>query len=351
MIAALLESNLADDYQLEAVGTSRGDRGVARFLAFPIALARLAWIFVRHRPAGVHVHTASWNSFPRKRVVVALAHSLRIPIVLQIHGGGFLDYIGERRGRERAVRRVLEASSAVIVLSDDMRQPLVAIAPGCSVWIVPNAVEIPPTSTRGLDSGRVVYAGRLVAEKGIPELLDASRAIAARTPSFTLVLAGDDVGQQLAEEIRGSLLETRVELRGWLDHAELDLLYAESSVFVLPSHVEAMPVALLEAMSHGLACVVTPVGAIPRIVSNGVNGVVVPVLDESALEDAMARVLSDHQLRQRLGDAARATIVESYSMTAAVRQLREVYTACGIRPQRSGRDAANTRSSNGQTGL
>jgi glycosyltransferase involved in cell wall biosynthesis len=326
MIAALLNSDLADHYQLEAVATSWGGRGVARLVAFPAALVRLVWIFIRNRPAGVHVHTASWNSFPRKRIVVSLAHSLRIPVILQVHGGGFLEYIGERQGRQRAVRRVLEKSSAVIVLSEALREPLLAIAPGCSIWVVPNAVEIPSAPTHGMDSARVVYAGRLVADKGIPELLDASRAIAARTPSFTLVMAGDDVGQRLAEKIRGSILETHVDLCGWLDPEALDRIYAQSSIFVLPSHMEAMPVALLEAMSHGLACVVTPVGAIPQIVSDGVNGVVVPVLDASALECAIARLLEDHCLRQCLGEAARATIVERYSMAAAVSKLRAIYT-------------------------
>ena len=332
MIAALVSSDLGDCYQLEAIGTSSGRRGVARLATFPAALARLLWIFVRRRPAGVHVHTASWNSFPRKRVVVALAHSMRIPVILQIHGGGFLDYIGERRSRERAVRRVLHSCAAVILLSEALREPLAAIAPECSVWVIPNAVDIPAAPTRGMDSGRVVFAGRPVAEKGIPELLCASRALAARVPSFRLVIAGDDVDRRLAEQIGGSLLETRVDLCGWLDHEGLDRVYANSSVFVLPSHVEAMPVALLEAMSHGLACVVTPVGAIPQIISDGANGVIVPVADAKALEESIGLLLANHDLRRRLGAHARSTIEEHYSMAGAVGQIREVYAACGIDP-------------------
>lgn len=330
MIAALLSSDLAAQYQLEAVGTSSGRRGVARLTAFPAALARLLWIFVRRRPAGVHVHTASWNSFPRKRVVVALAHAMRIPVILQIHGGGFLEYIGERRGRERAVRRALDRCSAVILLSEALSEPLAQIAPECRVWVIPNAVEIPAEPTIGMQSNRVVFAGRPVAEKGIPELLTASGAIAERLPSFRLVIAGDDIDHRWAEEIHGSLLETRVDFCGWLDHEELDRVYSTSAVFALPSHVEAMPVALLEAMSHGLACVVTPVGAVPQIVAHGQSGLVVPVDDAEALEEALGLLLKDHSLRCRLGKQARITVEERYSMGIAAHRIGEVYSACGI---------------------
>jgi len=332
MINALLGSDLAKCYQLETVSTVSGHRGPIRFAAFPVALARLFWIFLRRRPAAVHVHTASWGSFPRKRMVVALARALGVPVILQIHGGGFLDYIAERRSRERVVRRTIERCSAIIVLSETMRQPLAAIASEGSVWVIPNAVDVPPAPTHGMDSCRVVFAGRPVAEKGVRELLDASRALVTRIPSFVLVIAGDDVRHRLAEEIHGSPLETRVEMRGWLDHEELDRVYSESSVFVLPSHVEAMPVSLLEAMSHGLACVVTPVGAIPQVISDGTNGVVVPVDDAAALEDALGRLLENEGLRRLLGTQARATVEEHYSMARAVSQIRRVYAACGVDP-------------------
>jgi glycosyltransferase involved in cell wall biosynthesis len=332
MIAALLGSRLAEYYELEAVSTSTGRRGVRRYTAFPFAIVHLLWIFTFRTPAGVHVHTASWNSFPRKRVVVAVARAFRIPVILQVHGGGFLEYIGEGPTRACAVRRTLARCSAVIILTEAMREPLEAMTPGGKVWVVPNAVELPSLPTHGMDGGRVVFAGRPVEEKGIPELLQASRTIAPRVPSFRLVIAGDDVDGALADEVQNAGLEASVELRGWLDHEALDRLYAESSVFVLPSQVEAMPVALLEAMSHGLACVVTPVGAIPQVVADGMNGLVIPVGDVGALEGALMRLLSEPRLRQRLGNAARATIEERYSMISVALQIREVYTACGITP-------------------
>jgi glycosyltransferase involved in cell wall biosynthesis len=332
MIAALLNSDLAKHYELEAVSTSAGRGGVSRCTAFPAALARLLWVFALRRPAAVHVHTASWNSFPRKRIVVALARSFRIPVILQVHGGGFLEYIRERPGRALAVRRALETSCRVIVLSEALRAPLEAMSVGAKVQVIPNAVEVPSLPTRGMDSARVVFAGRPVADKGIPELLRASRGIAARIPSFRLVIAGDDMGGALAREVRDLGLETSVELCGWLSHDALDRVYAGSSVFVLPSHVEAMPVALLEAMSHGLACVVTPVGAVPQIIADGENGVVVPVGDAHALESSIERLLADPHLRRRLGSSARETIQERYSMLTMISQIREVYAACGIGP-------------------
>jgi glycosyltransferase involved in cell wall biosynthesis len=83
-------------------------------------------------------------------------------------------------------------------------------------------------------------------------------------------------------------------------------------------------VVLLEAMSAGLACVVSDVGAMPEVVQDGVNGRVVRSGDAAALEATLAQVLSDPAERQRLGQAARETAVERYGSNAYACGLEEI---------------------------
>ena len=140
---------------------------------------------------------------------------------------------------------------------------------------------MPETPTRGLDSHRVLFVGHVTHAKGVPELLEAVRHLAL---SATLVVAGDDVEGLLTDSGGDRHSVTRIEYVGWVDDPRLRELYESSAVFVLPSHVEGLPLALLEAMSYGLACVATPVGGIPEVLREQATGIVVPVRDPSALQ-------------------------------------------------------------------
>lgn len=335
VMRGLLGSSLAERYELRTVSTVTHHSGAIRFSAFPVALAHLTLMFMCCRPAAIHVHTASWGSFPRKRIVVALASVFRVPVILHVHGGGFAEYLEQRASRIRGVRRTLQRSAAVIVLSEALRQRLAALEPAIDVRVVPNAVEIPSSPTRGIAETRIVFVGRPVAEKGVGELLEAARDIARKGQVFTLEIAGHDSGGQIAAQIRDLGLEGSAHMRGWLDHAELHLLLDSSSIFVLPSHVEAMPVSLLEAMSYGLACVVTPVGAVPDIITDGTNGIIVPVGDVAALEAALERLLDDESLRRRLGKHARKTVSVHYSLDQTADLVGEIYEACGVKRRES----------------
>lgn len=330
VIRNLLSSQLGEQYELTALSTVSQHKGLIRFAAFPVAVARLVWMFAISRPAAVHVHTASWGSFPRKRIVIALASRFAIPVILHIHGGGFAHYLHGRPSRVRAIRRALQRCCVVIVLSESMKAHLVGLAPEVDIRVIPNAVAIPATPAHGINGKRLLFVGRPVAEKGVAELLDAMGYLVSRFPDATLDIAGEDAYGALELQTRDLGLAANVRFRGWLDSRALHAAYDESSIFVLPSHVEAMPVSLLEAMSHGLACVVTPVGAMPDIIADSVNGIIVPVNDSPALASAIEMLLRDENQRRRLGEQARTTVAARYSLDRVIDLIGDVYHACGI---------------------
>jgi glycosyltransferase involved in cell wall biosynthesis len=94
---------------------------------------------------------------------------------------------------------------------------------------------------------------------------------------------------------------------------------------VLPSTREAQGISLLEAMARGVPVVASAVGGIPEVVTDGVDGRLVPPGDSDALADAIVELLRDDELRLRLGEAGRRTVVDQFSIDAQVRSIEAVY--------------------------
>lgn len=143
-------------------------------------------------------------------------------------------------------------------------------------------------------SGAVTFAfvGWLVEKKGVNELIDAVAASPVLRACRVVLAGGGTLLEPLRARVEREGLD-HVELPGWLSPQDVDRLLAEAHVFVLPSHAEGFPNALLEAMSQGLAAIVTPVGAIPDSARDGENAIVVPPGDATALRVAMEALAGD----------------------------------------------------------
>jgi len=278
------------------------------------------------RPAIVHAHAASGASFARKSLLLLLARARGCHTIFHLHGGGFRQFATLRSGvlARRWIRHTLERSSLVIALSDGWANFLRSYAPRARVTVVPNAVPVPARPGQG-EAGRILFLGRLEEAKGVAELLDAAALLAPRFPALRLVLAGsgDLDAWRSAAQARG--LAGRVELTGWLDGPARDAQLARAAVFCLPSHAEGLPMSMLEAMAVGKAVVVSRVGGIPEAVADGDNGLLVAPRDVPALAAALARLLSDQALRQRLGARARQSVAERFSTAVVGATLSGVY--------------------------
>jgi glycosyltransferase involved in cell wall biosynthesis len=183
-------------------------------------------------------------------------------------------------------RRVLQRARLVIAASNDLAEHARALG-ARDVRVIPSGVELPERVGTEADPAEVLYAGRLSAEKGVLELLDAAAGL-------NLVVAGD-----------GPLRERIPFARGFVPHDELQQLYARAAVVACPSRREGFGVACLEAMAHGRPVVATRVGGLLDLVVDGETGIVVPPRDPAALRSALERLLADPDLRRKLGSAGR----------------------------------------------
>jgi glycosyltransferase involved in cell wall biosynthesis len=120
-------------------------------------------------------------------------------------------------------------------------------------------------------------------------------------------------------------IEAAVSFPGVVARERLGTLYAESSVFCLPSYREGLPMALLEAMALGLPSITTSVGGIGDVVEHDVSGLLVKPGDVDALAAAIERLASDPELARRLGAGAQERIRSMAGEEVIAEQWRELY--------------------------
>lgn len=165
----------------------------------------------------------------------------------------------------------------------------------------------------------ILSVGRLREKKGFATLIEACASLRDRGIAFCCEIVG--YGEQesaLLQKIEDLKLQQYVTLVGALDHTALIERYRAAAIFAAPSLVAAdgdrdgIPNVLLEAMAMELPVVSTPVSGIPEVITHGVNGVLVPPGRAVELAECLNRLLRDAPLRQHLGRAARAVVIERF---------------------------------------
>lgn len=126
-------------------------------------------------------------------------------------------------------------------------------------------------------------------------------------------------------EVRRTNLQDRVQLLG--DRSDVPELLARSSVLVLMSRFEGLPISVLEGMRAGLPVVASHVGGLPELVEEGRNGFLVPSGDVKALRAAMLRLIRSPDLRAQMGVASRDRFNRQFREDLMLRRIRDTYAA------------------------
>ena len=159
----------------------------------------------------------------------------------------------------------------------------------------------------------VMTVGRLVAEKGYPELIEAMRDVDAELWVVGERLASDHAGgidAALAAAESDPVLTSRIRLLGY--RQDVPALLQAADIFTLPSHREGMPRSIIEAMMTGLPVVATDIRGSREEVLPEETGLLVPVRAAAALAGALNRLVADADLRRRWGEAGRARALDLY---------------------------------------
>lgn len=278
----------------------------------PVSAVRLARLIVRYRPEIIHVHHFKDAFTAAYARLLSRASGLRPRIMLTRHL--------VRRGKRGGLYRWLYGQiDRIAFVSDRARREFLAGNPK----IDPSKLRVIHNSVPETDSGGaappdlrrqyniapevplLLFSGRLVEEKGCDILLEACSRLGNRPWALVLAGAGDDAYvKQLREWSEEKSLFGKVFFTGFLRGAKH--LLTQADISVSPSIVcEAGSLTVLEAMQAGRVQVASDNGAQPEYIAHGKDGLLVPPADAKALAEAIARLLDDKALRERMGCAAR----------------------------------------------
>ncbi len=256
-------------------------------------------------------------------------------ILVHVHGGLFLTAPKIPFYLKSIMSWVFRQEVPFIVLSDWEKDVLTRRFGAQNVTSLPNCVDLQDAKafaeakqfhdeTKPLLIG---YLGRIEPNKGMTELLVAAQRLKKEGCPFQLVIAGKEqtegeylpkFSQRLAENFKYAGLvsgKTKCEFIRSLD------------VFVLPTYFEGLPMSLIECMSYGVTPVVTPVGSIPEVVKDGVNGIFIKSHDSESIVDAVKKLNEDRTSLRKMGDAARKTIFTQFSTEKYMEKLNEIYSS------------------------
>ena len=170
----------------------------------------------------------------------------------------------------------------------------------------------------------IVSLGRLGERKGTYDLIKAIERIEVQIPDIKCYLAGDGDIDRCKQIVEGKKLENNIIIVGWADFDKKLELRKKSSVLVLPSYNEGLPMAILEGMACGKAIISTTVGAIPEVVKEE-NGILIEPGDIKKLSEALIGYCMNQEIVERTGKNNIALIHTKYSMDAMHQKLGKIY--------------------------
>lgn len=254
------------------VATTRSKYTFVKLLYLPVAVVKFLYFLYVKPIEIIHIHVATRRSFFRKSIFVFLGKIFGKKIILHIHSGDFEAWSLQNRGY---VNFILFYVDLMIGLSESPVRFFKEGLGHTSVAMLRNPVLEPDNvnHSSSFPGIRALFLGKVSSLKGVFDLVNAvSKLPQSIRKDLRITIGGNGKLRELETMISEAGVEEVFELAGWVLGAEKETLFLTHDLFILPSHIEALPVSILEAMSYGMPILSSRVGGIPELVIDGENG-------------------------------------------------------------------------------
>lgn len=310
-----------------------------------IALFKLYLLFRKHKPMIVHSHT------PKAGLLGMIAARLaNVPVRMHtVAGLPLLEATGMKRKILNLVEKITYSCAHKVYPNSFRLQEIIEEHGFCDaikVSVIGNGssngidtdffsfdqVDAKKTddirSQLGLEDGDVVlcFVGRMVADKGINELVRVFVSVAKVHPHMKLILTGpfEHELDPLHPEVE-QIIRTHPLIK-WVDYqADVRPYLAVSNLFVFPSYREGFPNVVLQAGAMGLPCIVSNINGCNEIIKENVNGLIVQPKDALALKKAIEFMINNPDERKKMASASRELVIEKYSQEYFWNELLREY--------------------------
>ncbi len=280
----------------------------------------------------VHIHMAAQASFFRKALFIKKAKKAGKKIIIHQHACDFDNFFLEQPAKKQLeIRCIFSLADKVIALSEEWAEYFgKEICNKDKIIVIHNGVVLPEYQKNDYSDSNVLFLGKLGERKGTYDLLEALPEVLKNAPKASFYLGGDGDIEQCRKLSKKLGVDNHIHFLGWIRDNEKERYFKNCSIFILPSYHEGMPMAVLEAMAHGLATVSTNVGGIPQVIENGTDGIRFDAGNIKKIAEILIQLLNDQSEKKRLGEAGRAKIESRFSAQANINALYNLYQEVGI---------------------
>lgn len=274
-----------------------------------------------------HIHAASYGSTFRKGWYVHAAKKWGKKAILHIHGAEYMLFY-EKSNRKDKIVSILKEADEVIALSADWKKKFDETFGLNNCVVLENGIDterLKPAITSVEEHPRTfVSLGRLGERKGTYDLIKAIEQVKIKIPDIKCYLAGDGDIDRCKKIVEGKKLDNNIIIVGWADFDKKLELLKKSSVLVLPSYNEGLPMAILEGMACGKIIISTDVGAIPEVVKEE-NGILISPGDVQSLAEAIIKCCTQKDYAEGVSKNNISKIEDSFSMISMHKKLASYY--------------------------
>lgn len=272
----------------------------------------------------IHIHIATTQSAKRKQLFFYPAKWMKKKIIFHFHPSN--EKFLFEPSNQKLYKRLFSQADLVLVLSEQWKK-WIKEALGITEHVEVLYNPCPKVNRReDIRENYILFAGTIIPRKGYGDLIKAFSLIAEKHSNWKVVFAGNGEIENAKKIATDCGVSQQIKFIGWVKGEKKEKVFQKASIYCLASDGEGFPMGVLDAWAYGIPCVVTPVGGIPDIVKDGVNGLIYPVGDIKELASKLDLLISNEDLRKSIVKETDKYVNNDFNVSVINKKLGEIYS-------------------------